>query len=292
MPQPDDTLNHMTITTFHKRLRIQSDTHHVIPVFSDHSLHAIESLDIPEELKRTISKEAGTHRRKEAKTISWKSGETSIDFVFATGRTMDELADALGESARGGKADRACLVFEPLEESILRRVFDSFILGSYQFSRFKSDTKPFSRAFSYTALSESVRADLESRLFVLGCVYDARDMVNDPSNEKFPEDLATRMAHHEWRNTDIRILNRFEIEREGMGLLLAVSLGSHREPRVVVFERIVDPTGPTIAIIGKGVTFDTGGLQIKPSSAIAEMYLDMSGAAVVANLARAIDRIE
>jgi leucyl aminopeptidase len=281
----------MSLVTLHKRLRIQPRTHHVVTVFSDHSLPAIESLDLPDELKKTIAKEADNHNRKEVKTLSWRSDETSIDFIFPTGRTMDEIADAVAESARSGKFDRACLIFEPMEESILRRIFDSFTLGAYAFSAYKSDAKPFGLAFSYTALSDELRAELESRAFVLSCVYSARDLANTPANDKFPEVLAERISAHDWHHTDVRTLDRFEIEREGMNLLLAVAAGSAREPRVVVFERFADPSKPTIAIIGKGVTFDSGGLQIKPTDPMVGMHMDMSGAAVVASLARAIDRL-
>jgi leucyl aminopeptidase len=116
----------------------------------------------------------------------------------------------------------------------------------------------------------------------------ARDLAAIPAVDLTPEHLAER-AREIARATHarVRVLGPPEIERLGMGALLAVGRGSIHPPRFIVLER--EPTGakraaarvPTVVLIGKGVTFDTGGISIKPAADMGRMKADMSGAAAV-----------
>ncbi len=88
---------------------------------------------------------------------------------------------------------------------------------------------------------------------------------------------------------DVRVLGAKEIERKGMGALMAVGQGSAREPKLVTMEyRGAGKKDPVIAFVGKGVTFDTGGISLKPGPGMEEMKWDMAGAAVVTGLLKSL----
>ncbi len=121
----------------------------------------------------------------------------------------------------------------------------------------------------------------------------ARDLINTPSNEKRPPalaDMARAMARRE--GLRCRILDEKQMARQKMGALLSVNRGSSEPPRMVILE--YRPQGARsqkpIAFVGKGVTFDTGGISIKPSSGMELMTTDMSGAAAVLGAMLAVAR--
>jgi leucyl aminopeptidase len=128
------------------------------------------------------------------------------------------------------------------------------------------------------------RVDIESRAVSL-----ARELVNLPPNEKYPELLAER-ARQVAQKTGIEctILDEKDIVAERMGSLLGVSAGSDRPPRVVVLRYRRVREGPLLGLVGKGVTFDSGGLSLKTNDGMVDMKCDMAGAATVLAAMQAI----
>lgn len=111
----------------------------------------------------------------------------------------------------------------------------------------------------------------------------ARDLVNTPANHMTPSVMAER-AEALARETGLRFqaLGRAECKALGMGIFMAVAEESEEEPKLIVLEHNADrPDLPTVALVGKGVTFDSGGISIKPSEEMWKMKDDMSGAAAV-----------
>lgn len=117
----------------------------------------------------------------------------------------------------------------------------------------------------------------------------ARDLGNTPSNLKSPDWLARRLQE-EFEGTPVRVTvdGPDTLQRRGWGGLLAVSAGSARPPRVVVLALESDRSAPTVALVGKGVTFDSGGLSLKSIEGMATMKTDMAGAATVAGAMKAL----
>ena len=111
----------------------------------------------------------------------------------------------------------------------------------------------------------------------------ARDLANAPGNEIFPETLA-KDALHLGRKLDfaVTVFDKKKIQSLGMGGIIGVSKGSGNDPRFIIMEygKQFKKHG-TVVLVGKGVTFDTGGISIKPAANMAEMKMDMSGAAAV-----------
>jgi leucyl aminopeptidase len=161
------------------------------------------------------------------------------------------------------------------------------ILGAYRFDRFKSvdPDEPAPAALdSLTLLApESIAASVEAARICAEAQNRARDLQSLPSNVATPSFLAERAkeiaAAHD--ALSVEVLGRKEITAKGMGGLVAVSQGSAEEPKLIVLRYSGGGSGKTLGLVGKGVTFDTGGISLKPSAGMQEMKMDMSGAAAV-----------
>lgn len=139
-----------------------------------------------------------------------------------------------------------------------------------------------------TAVDE-VRAFLREAEVVGNCVRLARELVNLPPSELYPESFATRAAEHfHDRDVAVQILDEKALESERMGALLAVARGSDRPPRLVALRHRHSTSGRTLALVGKGVTFDSGGLSLKSTEHMVDMKCDMAGAAAVFGAVSAI----
>jgi leucyl aminopeptidase len=168
------------------------------------------------------------------------------------------------------------------------------ILGAYSFDRFKSkdpeDAEPASPD-SLTLLGpESIAGAAEAARVCAEAQNRARDLQSLPANVATPSYLAGRAeeiaaAHGALR---VEILGREEIAAKEMGGLVAVSKGSSEDPRLIVLRYAGGGSGETLGLVGKGVTFDTGGISLKPPAGMHEMKMDMSGAAAVLETVGAI----
>jgi leucyl aminopeptidase len=168
------------------------------------------------------------------------------------------------------------------------------ILGTYRFDRFLStdpDDPPPPQVASLTLLAPvGVTESAEQARACAEAQNRARDLQSLPSNVATPSFLAARaeeIAAGSGGAVSVDVLDREQIAAKEMGGLVAVSQGSAEEPRLIVL-RYSGGEGPTLGLVGKGVTFDTGGISIKPSAGMHEMKMDMSGAAAVLEAVAAI----
>ena len=123
----------------------------------------------------------------------------------------------------------------------------------------------------------------------------ARDMVNEPANILTPTrmaEIAQQVAVEE--GLEIEVLERQQMEELGMGALLGVAKGSDQPPRLIVLRHSGDPDNPSnnLGLVGKGITFDTGGISLKPSGGMEDMKGDMAGGASVIGAMKAIGRLK
>jgi leucyl aminopeptidase len=137
-----------------------------------------------------------------------------------------------------------------------------------------------------------LRSEVRQRLLVTESQVAARDLSNEPPNALYPESLA-REARKMARSVGLkcRVMGVPELERRGMGAILAVGQGSVHPPRLIVLEHGATAKykkAGTLALVGKAITFDSGGLSIKPAMGMPDMKHDMSGAAGVFGAMRAI----
>src|SRR5918999_1318970 len=133
-------------------------------------------------------------------------------------------------------------------------------------------------------------AEVEAAAVAAQAANAARDLQNAPANEMTPTALADRARALE--GVKVEVWGRSEIEAAGMGAFAAVARGSHAEPQLITIRyEPPDVAGPLLGLVGKGVTFDSGGISIKPAMKMSEMKFDMSGAAAVLEATGAIARL-
>jgi leucyl aminopeptidase len=167
------------------------------------------------------------------------------------------------------------------------------ILGSYRFDRFKSgdpDEAP-PRLESLTLLGPAeLNSAVETARVAAEAQNRARDLQSTPANVATPTFLAARAEEIAAANdaVSVEVLGRPEIEAKKMGGLLAVSQGGPQEPKLIVLRYSGGGSAPTLGFVGKGVTFDTGGISLKPGAGMPDMKMDMSGAAAVLEAVEAI----
>jgi leucyl aminopeptidase len=168
------------------------------------------------------------------------------------------------------------------------------ILGDYRFDRFKSadpDRPAPPRIESLTLLvPEALAPAVEAARVCAEAQNRARDLQSLPANVATPSHLASRAEEIAAGSEAVtaEALGREEIAAKEMGGLVAVSRGSAEDPRLIVLRYAGGGSGPTLGLVGKGVTFDTGGISLKSSSGMEEMKMDMSGAAAVLEAVAAI----
>lgn len=174
---------------------------------------------------------------------------------------------------------------------------EGILLGAYGYDAFKSDPEPNSlRKLSVVGGGRDVREALKLGTTVAEAVCFARDLVNEPGGSLTPEKLAAA-AQAMASGTDgtggaaleIQVWERDEIVEAGLGGLLGVNRGSTQPPRFVeiTWRPPTDAEG-FLALVGKGITFDSGGLSIKPATGMETMKIDMSGAAAVLGAMRVV----
>jgi leucyl aminopeptidase len=168
------------------------------------------------------------------------------------------------------------------------------ILGAYRYERFKSGDGEESAPATLEQLTllapDDVAAAATAARVYAEAANRARDLQMTPANVATPSFLAGRAeeiaAAHE--SVSVDVLGPKQIAAKGMGGLLAVSRGGGEPARLIVLRYAGGGSGPTLGLVGKGVTFDTGGISLKPGAGMQEMKYDMSGAAAVLESVAAI----
>jgi leucyl aminopeptidase len=203
----------------------------------------------------------------------------------AAARKCGSLAIDLSGISVGG-ADGAALV---------RALLEGVGLALYRFQRFKSDPKPYQLASVVVVTDKAGASDGAAQAdVVIEVVSLCRDLVNTPAGDLSPSafaDIAVGVAAE--TGLAIEVYDGDKIVAERLGGLLGVAAGSTEPPRFVRLsyepEGVVD--APTVALVGKGITFDSGGLSIKPAGSMMTMKDDMSGAAAVLSTMAACARL-
>jgi leucyl aminopeptidase len=173
------------------------------------------------------------------------------------------------------------------QEENAAALVEGTVLGAYAFDQFKSrgeDDEPKSEIASLTLLGAVDVADAAEVARVASeAANRARDLQNLPSNVVTPSYLADRAAElaAEHEKLSVETLDRAAMIAKKMGGIEAVAKGTDEEPRLIILRYEGGGSGPLVGFVGKAVTFDTGGISIKPAGGMQEMKMDMSGGAAV-----------
>ncbi len=176
---------------------------------------------------------------------------------------------------------------------------EATVLAGHRFDRFRSTPDPVGRALVELVVCahDDVGAAVERAATVAAAANRARDLQNTPPSALDPQALgaAARELADGLDGVEAEVEGREGLEARGMGLFAAVAAGAHREPALITLR--YEPLGgaadgaPVLGLVGKAVTFDTGGISIKPANKMSEMKFDMSGGAAVLGAVEAIARL-
>ncbi|HET9737239.1 MAG TPA: leucyl aminopeptidase [Solirubrobacteraceae bacterium] len=163
------------------------------------------------------------------------------------------------------------------------------VLAAYEYRAFKQSDDPQIEELVVSAHHDT-SVEVGEAAIAAEAANAARDLQNAPANAMTPRAMAARARALEGVTVDV--WGRAEIEAAGMGAFAGVARGTHEEPQLITVR--YDPpgvAGPLLGFVGKGVTFDSGGISIKPGAKMSEMKFDMSGAAAVLEATGAIARL-
>jgi len=178
------------------------------------------------------------------------------------------------------------------DESVLAAI-DAVLIGTYSWQKYKTKKIP-EFASQKIWLAAAPKKSYETAVVVAGGVNFARDLVNDNADdvtsqyfEKVIRDLIKGQ-----KKFSLEVLNRKELKQKGLNLHLAVNQGSNKDPKLIIvkYDGAAKSRKHT-ALIGKGLTYDTGGLNLKPTGSIEDMRMDMGGAAAVVGTLRNIIKL-
>ncbi|NBB17067.1 leucyl aminopeptidase [Caulobacter sp. SLTY] len=208
-----------------------------------------------------------------------------------------DAAEDFGASAyaavkTSGAATLTLLLADASGEEGARAAFGA-TLASYRFDKYRTTEKPEKKpsvetvrvAVDDPAAAEAAWATWKS---LAEAIFFSRDLVSEPPNVLYPESYAQRIKALESMGLEVEILGEAEMAKLGMGSLLGVGQGSRRDSQLVVIQWKGGGDAQPIAFVGKGVTFDTGGISIKPADGMEDMKWDMGGSAAVAGLMHAL----
>jgi len=211
--------------------------------------------------------------------------QLDVSRVVAVGvgeATAGDLRYAAGAAARacGKHPERVVLALPATDDARAAAVAEGAQLGAYAFTAYKTDqTDEVATEWVVAGASE---AALTRATIVATAIAGVRDLVNTPPNDLFPASAAdAAQALAAQAGCEFRVWDEEALAADGFGGILGVGLGSSRPPRLVRVAWAPAGATQTVALVGKGITFDTGGISLKPPKSMETMKSDMSGAAVV-----------
>jgi len=200
----------------------------------------------------------------------------------------EKLRRAAGSAARQLTGSKSALFALPAETlSRAAAIAEGVALGSYRFENFRSkkNEKPvLAEAILVTpvASDKKLPAALKRAAIIGRAVRGTRDLINTPANELYPETFANAVKDYSKSlPLKVTVYDEKRLAKEAFGGLLGVGGGSERGPRLVKVEYAPAKASKHLALVGKGITFDTGGISLKPAAGMHAMKSDMSGAAAI-----------
>lgn len=200
-----------------------------------------------------------------------------------------QLAQTFGKA----KITKISMMAEGLDQETAYDIAFGVMLGNYQFDKYLDEKKKTKTIETFTVHNNDLvgKEDaFQEFVAVAESVHFARDLVNEPGNAVNPRTFAQKIEELTSLGLKVKVLSVDAMKDLGMNALLGVGQGSEIEPRLVEISYMGAENGSEapIAFVGKGVTFDSGGLSLKPPKAMEEMKLDMGGAAAVVGVMRAL----
>lgn len=227
----------------------------------------------------------------EGVVLNWPAGLAAAGLmaVKLSRRPSPEEARRAGASLAKFKGAEALLVAAGGTARIADLALGLALRG-YDFTTHKTGEKDQPQdARIMAAKPDEARADAAALLAVAEGVFFTRDLINEPANVLTTRDFAARLEGMRALGLEVEILEEADLAKMGMGALLGVGQGSESPSKIAVLQW-KGAEGAPLALIGKGVVFDTGGISLKPPGGMEDMTMDMGGAGVVAGVMHALAR--
>ncbi len=238
-------------------------------------------------------------------TVRFPSGGlTKAPVVVAVALPDEPTAEDLRRAAAKGlraatHASSVAVALHPSGVDEVEAIAEGLELGAYRYETYKSATKGDTKkpqvmtAVILTPFARQTTATkaVERAAVVAAAVNTARDWVNTPPGDKRPADLAEAFTAHAGSDVKVAVWDEKRLAKERCGGILGVGQGSDSPPRLVTLTYTPAKPVAHLALVGKGITFDSGGLSIKPGASMQTMKLDMAGAAAVVAATVAIARL-
>jgi len=284
----------------------------VVPVFQDEEKDPVLA-DLPSFPHRPLK---GFEAKKGETRLVYEGGfEAEGLMLLGAGRQDElELADLteLGGSVYK-EADKinaeSCVFSFPMQlslnrEKIAREIVVGLKLAAYKFEKYKKKDeekkenekiiKKITIVIDDARSRPTVTRGLEKGKKIAGAVALGRDLGNTPGNKLIPDDLARKASEiaDDYKELSLRIWDEEKLKSDGMDLITAVGSGSANPPRLIELTYEPKKSKGTVGLVGKGITFDSGGISIKPGKKMGEMKYDMSGAGTVLAVVKAVCELE
>jgi leucyl aminopeptidase len=219
-----------------------------------------------------------------------KEEPKSSDFIKLGGIAMGKIPPSASEATILADLPGGAMSPEQVSEIALGATLRAYSFDRYKTKRKEGEEEPAKAKVTIgVADAAAARRAWQRRNATAEGVTLARDLVNEPPNVLYPEEFARRASALKKTGVAVEVLDVKAMRRLGMNALLGVGRGSARQSRLVVMRWNGGKRGqPPLAFIGKGVTFDTGGISIKPAAGMEDMKGDMAGAACVVGLMHAL----
>jgi leucyl aminopeptidase len=279
-----------------KKVKIESL---VIPVCEDRNIHEDETIC---SLINSAKKIKAFKGKKEDAVVLYHLSDVKTENITFLGLGKLEKVDAESLRAVAGRAVKHVIQKQHIEvliavpsakkvsikmQVILEAMMEGAFLGNHLYDRYKKEKKFRSlRRIDFFVNSDDAKIykGLPSRISTVcqGTIL-AREWVNMPPNDKRPEFFAQSIQNQAKKEKlKVAVFNEKELKQKKFGAMLAVAAGSTNKPRMVILEHCPAKIKKTAVFVGKGVTFDSGGINLKPAASLSEMKMDMAGAAAVA----------
>jgi leucyl aminopeptidase len=206
--------------------------------------------------------------------------------------TFESLRAAAGNGVRAVKSgDAVCLLASVAVDGATRAVVEGLVLGGYQFRAYKTPTDEEENVVESVGIVDAEPDEIAAALIGAEATNIARDWTNTPAIDASPVDISRLIAAAaDDDSVEVKLWDRSRIEEEKLGAFLGVAAGSDRPPVLMILSYQPEGAKTHLGLVGKGITFDSGGLSIKTAAFMEEMKDDMTGAAVVAAATIAIAR--
>jgi leucyl aminopeptidase len=248
------------------------------------------------------------------KKLDFEGGDAQSAFVTDKGRIyvgseddVDSIKVAVSSlvkkfASTNYKLAKIAIYDENIKDG-LTHIVEGIVLGSYEFNQFKSESKqPKNQTIKISAKTnyhkkrekefEKLQVVFKDALSICNAVNMTRDIVNTPPDDFYPQVMAKKAKDIASKTTlKCKILEQDELEKQNFGALLAVARASVHEPKVIHLVHKPKKAKKKIILVGKGLTYDSGGLSLKPSNAMTTMKSDKSGASAVLGIMQAVSEL-